>query len=132
MPVVQGSAFGIFHNQRQVCIAASRLIVHESVADELLERFTSLARSIRIGDPLDPSTEMGSLMSQMHRDRVLSYVNIAREQGGRVLAGGKSPDAATLAKGLLCRADDRAGEADGSHRAGGSIRAVRHREHVQV
>ncbi|WP_321795640.1 aldehyde dehydrogenase family protein [Caballeronia sp. J97] len=97
--VVQGSAFGIFHNQGQACIAASRLIVHESIADELLERFTSLARSIRIGDPLDPSTEMGPLTSQMHRDRVLSYVDIAREEGGRVLAGGKSPDAAALANG---------------------------------
>ncbi|SAK66411.1 betaine-aldehyde dehydrogenase [Caballeronia temeraria] len=97
--VVQGSAFGIFHNQGQACIAASRLIVHESIADDLLERFTSLARSIRIGDPLDPSTEMGPLTSQMHRDRVLSYVDIAREQGGRVLAGGKSPDAAALANG---------------------------------
>ncbi|SAK59158.1 betaine-aldehyde dehydrogenase [Caballeronia fortuita] len=97
--VVQGSAFGIFHNQGQACIAASRLIVHESIADDLLERFTSLARSIRIGDPLDPSTEMGPLTSQMHRDRVLSYVDIAREEGGRVLAGGKSPDAAALAKG---------------------------------
>jgi betaine-aldehyde dehydrogenase len=97
--VVQGSAFGIFHNQGQACIAASRLIVHESIADDLLERFTSLARSIRIGDPLDPSTEMGPLTSQMHRDRVLSYVDVAREQGGRVLAGGKAPDAAALANG---------------------------------
>jgi betaine-aldehyde dehydrogenase len=97
--VVQGSAFGIFHNQGQACIAASRLIVHESIADDLLERFTSLARSIRIGDPLDPSTEMGPLTSQMHRDRVLSYVDVAREQGGRVLAGGKAPEAAALANG---------------------------------
>jgi betaine-aldehyde dehydrogenase len=97
--VVQGSAFGIFHNQGQACIAASRLIVHESVADELLERFIALARSIKIGDPLDPSTEMGPLTSQLHRDRVLSYVDIAREQGGRVLSGGKAPDLAALAKG---------------------------------
>jgi betaine-aldehyde dehydrogenase len=98
--VVQGSAFGIFHNQGQACIAASRLIVHESVADELLERFTSLARSIRIGDPLDPTTEMGPLTSQMHRDRVLSYVNVAREQGGHVISGGKAPGDAALAKGF--------------------------------
>ena len=129
--VVQGSAFGIFHNQGQACIAASRLIVHESIADDLLERFTSLARSIRIGDPLDPSTEMGPLTSQMHRDRVLSYVDVAREQGGRVLAGGKAPDAAALANGLLCRADHRAGEADRSRRAGRSVRPVRRGQHVQ-
>ncbi|SDH41594.1 Acyl-CoA reductase [Paraburkholderia steynii] len=97
--VVQGSAFGIFHNQGQACIAASRMIVHESIADEVLEKFVALARSIRIGDPLDPLTEMGPLTSRQHRDRVLSYVDIAREQGGRVLSGGKSPDNAALANG---------------------------------
>ncbi|MBN3767765.1 aldehyde dehydrogenase family protein [Burkholderia sp. Ac-20365] len=97
--VVQGSAFGIFHNQGQACIAASRMIVHESIADEVLEKFVALARSIRIGDPLDPSTEMGPLTSRQHRDRVMSYVDVAREQGGRVLTGGKSPDNAALAKG---------------------------------
>ncbi|MEM5384987.1 aldehyde dehydrogenase family protein [Paraburkholderia phymatum] len=97
--VVQGSAFGIFHNQGQACIAASRMIVHESIADEVLEKFVALARSIRIGDPLDPTTEMGPLTSRQHRDRVLSYVDVAREQGGRVLSGGKSPDGAALANG---------------------------------
>jgi aldehyde dehydrogenase (NAD+) len=97
--VVQGSAFGIFHNQGQACIAASRMIVHESVADEVLEKLIALSRTIRIGDPLDPATEMGPLTSRQHRDRVLSYVDIAREQGGRVLAGGKAPDAAALANG---------------------------------
>jgi len=97
--VVQGSAFGIFHNQGQACIAASRMIVHESIADEVLEKFVALARSIRIGDPLDPLTEMGPLTSRQHRDRVMSYVDVAREQGGRVLTGGKSPDNAALAKG---------------------------------
>ncbi|HXZ10105.1 MAG TPA: aldehyde dehydrogenase family protein [Paraburkholderia sp.] len=97
--VVQGSAFAIFHNQGQACIAGSRMIVHESIADEVLEKFAALARTIRIGDPLDPLTEMGPLTSRQHRDRVLSYVDIAREQGGRVLTGGKAPDAAALAKG---------------------------------
>ena len=71
---VNGSAFAIFHNQGQACIAGSRLILHESIADEFLERFLALARSIRLGDPLDPATEMGPLTSPMHRDRVLSYV----------------------------------------------------------
>ncbi|WP_179400932.1 aldehyde dehydrogenase family protein [Burkholderia guangdongensis] len=97
--VVQGSAFGIFHNQGQACIAASRLIVHESIADELLEKFTALARSIKIGDPLDPTTEMGPLTSLQHRDRVLSYVDVARSEGGRVLSGGNAPSAAALANG---------------------------------
>ncbi|WP_322064508.1 aldehyde dehydrogenase family protein [Burkholderia ubonensis] len=97
--VVQGSAFGIFHNQGQACIAASRMIVHESLADEVIEKFVSLARSIRLGDPLDPVTEMGPLTSRQHRDRVLAYVDIAREQGGRVLTGGRAPAAVSLASG---------------------------------
>ena len=88
---VNGSAFGIFHNQGQACIAASRLVLHESIADEFLEQFVALARSIRIGNQLDPSTEMGPLTSLQHRDRVLSYVGVAREQGGEVLLGGKAP-----------------------------------------
>ncbi|CAE6852076.1 NADP/NAD-dependent aldehyde dehydrogenase PuuC [Paraburkholderia domus] len=97
--VVQGSAFAIFHNQGQACIAGSRMIVHESIADEVLEKFTALSRTIRIGNPLDPLTEMGPLTSRQHRDRVLSFVDVAREQGGRVLAGGKAPDDAALANG---------------------------------
>ena len=75
------------------------MIVHESIADEVLEKFAALSRTIKIGDPLDPSTEMGPLTSRQHRDRVLSFVDVAREQGGRVLAGGKAPDDAALANG---------------------------------
>ena len=71
----------------------------------------ALSRTIRIGDPLDPATEMGPLTSRQHRDRVLSYVDIAREQGGRVLAGGKAPDRGGARERLLCRADDRRGQA---------------------
>ena len=61
---INGTAFGIFHNQGQACIAASRLIIHESVAEEFLAGFLELARSIRIGDPKDPNTEMGPLTSR--------------------------------------------------------------------
>lgn len=96
---VNGSAWAIFHNQGQACIAGSRLILHERIADAFLERFLALARSIRLGNPLDPATEMGPLTSRVHRDRVLSYVDVAREQGGEVLAGGRPPSAADLAAG---------------------------------
>jgi acyl-CoA reductase-like NAD-dependent aldehyde dehydrogenase len=85
---VGGTAFGIFHNQGQACIAASRLIVHESVKDEFLDRLVALAGSIRLGDPKDTTTEMGPLTSAMHRDRVRSYLEAAGEVGGTVLTGG--------------------------------------------
>jgi acyl-CoA reductase-like NAD-dependent aldehyde dehydrogenase len=96
---INGSAWAIFHNQGQACIAGSRLMLHERIADEFLERFAKLAASIRLGNPMDASTEMGPLTSAMHRDRVLSYVEVAREQGGQVLSGGKAPGAADLARG---------------------------------
>lgn len=96
---VNGSAWAIFHNQGQACIAGSRLVLHERIADEFLDRFVQLARSIRLGNPLDDSTEMGPLTSALHRDRVLGYVDIAREQGGEVVTGGKAPADASLAAG---------------------------------
>ncbi len=96
---VNGSAWAIFHNQGQACIAGSRLMLHERIADQFLEKFVALAKSIRLGNPLDASTEMGPLTSALHRDRVLGYVGVAREQGGEVIAGGKAPANADLAKG---------------------------------
>ena len=88
---VGGSAFAIFHNQGQACIAGSRLILHESIADEFIERFIKLAESIKQGDPLDPETEMGPLTSKLHQERVLAYTRVAREEGGEVLTGGEVP-----------------------------------------
>jgi aldehyde dehydrogenase (NAD+) len=96
---VNGSAFAIFHNQGQACIAGSRLLLQERIADAFLERFLALTRSIRIGDPLDPMTEMGPLTSPEHRDRVLSYVKVAVDQGGEVLCGGRAPADPALAAG---------------------------------
>src|SRR5215217_2744964 len=96
---VQGSAFAIFHNQGQACIAGSRLILHERIAEEFLDRFLALARSIRLGDPLDPATEMGPLTSSEHRERVLGYVKVAVDEGAEVLTGGRAPEDPALAKG---------------------------------
>lgn len=96
---VQGSAFAIYHNQGQACIAGSRLLLHESIADPFLDKFIKLSRTIRVGDPLDPQTEMGPLTSPGHRDRVLSYVKIAIDEGGEVLVGGAAPEDPALANG---------------------------------
>ena len=99
---VNGAAWAIFHNQGQACIAGSRLVLHENVADAFLEKFIALANSIRLGNPLDPDTEMGPLTSAMHRDRVLSYVEVAKAEGGEVLAGGVAPGG-ELADGCYVR-----------------------------
>jgi aldehyde dehydrogenase (NAD+)/betaine-aldehyde dehydrogenase len=98
---INGSAFAIFHNQGQACIAGSRLLLQEEIADRFLEGFVKLARSIRLGDPLDPATEMGPLTSQKQQQSVLSYCEVAKQQGAEVLTGGKRPDNPALANGFF-------------------------------
>jgi aldehyde dehydrogenase (NAD+) len=96
---VGGSAFAIFHNQGQACIAGSRLLLHEKIADRFLDKFLALAKSIRQGDPMDPNTEMGPLTSKQHRDRVIGYIEIAKSEGAQILTGGKPPAKPELADG---------------------------------
>lgn len=83
-----------FRNQGQICLAGSRLIVERKIAGRLLERVLALTSDIRIGDPLDPATTMGSLISKAHRERVASYVALAHrphDGNGEVLCGGRIP-----------------------------------------
>ncbi len=98
---VGGSAFAIFHNQGQACIAGSRLLLHEKIADEFLEKFIGLAQSIRLGDPLDPATEMGPLTSQLHQERVLNYLDTCAKEGNRILTGGGKPADPALQAGCF-------------------------------
>jgi len=98
---VAGSAFAVFHNQGQACIAGSRLLLHESIAGAFLDAFLALARSIRLGDPLDRKTEMGPLTSRLHQDRVLAYCDVARRDGGEILTGGRAPGDPALARGFF-------------------------------
>jgi aldehyde dehydrogenase (NAD+) len=98
---INGSAFAIFHNQGQACIAGSRLLLQQGIADRFLDGFLQLARSIRIGNPLDAPTELGPLTSQKQQQSVLSYCDIARQQGAEILIGGKKPAAAGLEKGFF-------------------------------
>jgi len=88
---IGGSAWAIYHNQGQACIAGSRLIIHENVYDEFMAGFKGLAESIRLGDPLSADTEMGPLTSKMHQERVLSFCEQAVKEGGDVITGGKAP-----------------------------------------
>jgi acyl-CoA reductase-like NAD-dependent aldehyde dehydrogenase len=98
---VGGSAFALFHNQGQACIAGTRILLHASIADRFLEAFLALARSIRLGDPMDRKTEMGPLTSRIHQERVLNYCEVARREGGEFLIGGKAPSDPALARGCF-------------------------------
>jgi aldehyde dehydrogenase (NAD+)/betaine-aldehyde dehydrogenase len=98
---INGTAFAIFHNQGQACIAGSRLLLQESIADEFLAGFLRLTASIRLGDPLDARTEMGPLTSERQQQSVLEYCNVARQQGAKFLFGGSRPAGPELARGFF-------------------------------
>jgi phenylacetaldehyde dehydrogenase len=89
---VQGAFGGIFFNQGQACVAGSRLFAEAPVAEELADRVAAKARQLRLGHGLDPRTEMGPLISALHRERVLSFVTDATAAGAKVVAGGRNAE----------------------------------------
>jgi phenylacetaldehyde dehydrogenase len=86
---IPGTASAIFFNQGQCCCAGSRLFVHESVYDKVLQGVSDIAGGISMGSGLDPKTEMGPLVSEEQFDRVTGYIDSGVKEGARVAAGGK-------------------------------------------
>jgi 5-carboxymethyl-2-hydroxymuconic-semialdehyde dehydrogenase len=82
----------IFTLNGQRCTAGSRLLVEEPVYEELVQAVAGRAQAIRAGDPFDPGTELGPLIRPEHHERVLGYLDSAREEGARLLAGGRRPE----------------------------------------
>jgi aldehyde dehydrogenase (NAD+) len=89
----------IFYNTGECCEAGSRLFVHEDVADEVLAGLQAAIDGMTVGDPLDEETDLGPKVSGEQVDRTLEYLDLAREEGGRFLAGGDRPDDEALADG---------------------------------
>ena len=85
----QTIGWGIFYNSGQTCNAGSRLIVHRSVREELVERIADFGRTIAPGEPLDPATRLGAIVDDRQLARVLGYVTLGREEGARVVSGGE-------------------------------------------
>ena len=85
---VNYAAFGAFIGAGQTCVCASRHIVQASIYDEFVEKLARKAKSIRIGDPFDPATQLGPVISAKQRDRVLSYAGYGNGEGARLVAGG--------------------------------------------
>jgi len=77
-----------FQNSGQICLCGSRLLIERSYYPEFREAFVARARQLRIGDPLDPQTQQGPLVSKPHFDKVMGYIELAKSEGGRVLSGG--------------------------------------------
>ncbi|MFD1536266.1 aldehyde dehydrogenase [Nonomuraea guangzhouensis] len=82
------AAWGIFFNQGEMCTAPSRLLVHSSIAERVTEAVVARARELRVGDPLDPATEMGALVGEAHLEGVLGHVETGVGQGARLRTGG--------------------------------------------
>jgi acyl-CoA reductase-like NAD-dependent aldehyde dehydrogenase len=87
----RGVAFGGFVAAGQTCICGSRLLVHREIHDAFVERLAAIAKTIRIGSPLDPRTQLGPLISAAARERVLEYIRVGVEEGAVVAAGGGIP-----------------------------------------
>ncbi|RDW20143.1 5-carboxymethyl-2-hydroxymuconate semialdehyde dehydrogenase [Oceanobacillus arenosus] len=81
-----------FINQGEVCLCGSRIYVERSIYDEFLEKFAERTKELKIGDPFDPETKVGALVSEEHYQKVLSFLEIAKEEGGTFLTGGKIPE----------------------------------------
>ncbi|MCX4906323.1 aldehyde dehydrogenase [Streptomyces sp. NBC_00878] len=82
------AAWGIFFNQGEMCTAPSRLLVHSSIAERVTDAIVERARELRIGDPLDPATEMGALVGESHLERVLDHIGTGLDEGARLRVGG--------------------------------------------
>lgn len=88
---VSGAMLGNFYSTGQVCSNGTRVFVHRAIRDRFLARLTERTKAIRIGDPLDPDTQMGPLISRAQQEKVLSYIDIGRGEGARLHHGGGVP-----------------------------------------
>ncbi|CCQ95366.1 2-hydroxymuconic semialdehyde dehydrogenase [[Clostridium] ultunense Esp] len=89
--VIETTIQSSFSNQGEVCLAGSRIYVQRPIYDQFLERFVERTKQLIVGDPFDPKTNVGALISKEHLERVNGYLDIARNEG-RILLGGKRPE----------------------------------------
>jgi len=98
---VEGALWGAFGTTGQRCTATSRLIVHRDVSERVTDALVARAERIKIGDGLDESNEMGPLINQAAREKVLRYIEIGKQEGARVLTGGAIHDSGACANGIF-------------------------------
>jgi acyl-CoA reductase-like NAD-dependent aldehyde dehydrogenase len=100
---VKGTLFGIYFNSGQVCCAGSRVFVQQDIHDEFLDKFAEQADTIRLGNPMEPETQLGPLVSQRQLERVCGYVEAGKEEGAELVLGGDRPDEGDLGKGYFLK-----------------------------
>jgi len=93
-----------FLNQGEICLCGSKVLVQEEIYDAFLEKFVKAVNDLTVGDPRDPNTFMGPLVSKVHYNKVVSCIEQARREGGKIIAGGEAPQLpAPLNKGNFLR-----------------------------
>jgi acyl-CoA reductase-like NAD-dependent aldehyde dehydrogenase len=100
---IEACFWGIFANKGETCNAGSRVLVHADVYDAFTAELAERARRMKVGDPLDPATEMGAQVSRRQLDAILGYVRSGREQGATLLAGGERDTEGAKARGNFVR-----------------------------
>jgi betaine-aldehyde dehydrogenase len=93
------SPYSVFDNAGQDCCARSRILVERSVHEQVVELFAAATRNVKVGDPADDATEVGSLVSSKQRDRVRDYIEIGLAEGATLVLGGEAPEDPALAEG---------------------------------
>ncbi len=87
-----GTMRAAFDNQGQICLCGSRILVEEKIYPAFVEKLVERARALRVGDPLEQSTQQGAVISAQHRDKILGYIDLAKKEGGKILCGGGVPE----------------------------------------
>jgi len=100
---VKAAFWGIFANKGEVCSAGSRLLLHADVHDRFLEALVDRAKKMKVGDPLDPATAMGSQISAAQLERILGYIRSGVEEGARLLCGGERDTEGAKSKGFFVK-----------------------------
>ncbi len=100
---IKSQFWGVFGNKGEMCTAASRLLVHADVHDRFLDELSARAKKLRVGNPADPNSQMGSQISARQMDRILDYIESGRQEGARVLAGGERDVEGDKAKGYYVK-----------------------------
>jgi aldehyde dehydrogenase (NAD+) len=95
--------WAIYANKGEVCSAGSRLLLHEDIHDQFVERLVEKARKMRVGDPLDPKTEMGAQISQTQLDRILGYIQSGKDEGAKLLCGGERDTDGVKSRGYFMK-----------------------------
>src|SRR5215468_824229 len=98
---VPGAAMAVFANSGQICSAGTRMFVEQRVYDEFVDRVATFGKGLRVGNGLDPATQIGPLVSEQQLERVTGYLKIGREEGARAVAGGERVTDGPLAKGYF-------------------------------